>query len=204
MSAMWPGCPQWIAGSRAPLDSIRPGAARAPLARVVRCLVGSVLAAWVLLAWPGLVRAATTRSLIAEVTQVADGSTVTVVDTGQATHRIRLLGIEVPGATPRRPADRSVAEEARQFLDQLLARKFVRAEVYGADRQHALLGVIFDGPFNVNLLLVSMGYARVPRNARCESYCRALQDAEAKAVRDTVGMWQQPSGLRNRTPAHGS
>jgi endonuclease YncB( thermonuclease family) len=158
----------------------------------------------VLLAGPGWARAAATRSLIAEVTHVADGTTITVVDTVHATHRIRLLGIEVPGPPPRRRAEHSLAEEARQFLDQLLARKFVRAEVYGADRQRALLGVVFDGPFNVNLLLVSMGYARVPRNANCESYCRALRDAEAKAVREKVGMWQQPSGVRSRTPAHGS
>ncbi len=43
----------------------------------------------------------------------------------------------------------------------------------------------------VILLLVAMGYAEVYRGAPCQVYCRELEDAEAKARRDQVGMWAQ-------------
>ncbi len=48
-----------------------------------------------------------------------------------------------------------------------------------------------DERVNVNLLTVAMGYAEVYRGTRCQVYCRELEDAEAKARRDRVGMWQQ-------------
>ncbi len=48
-----------------------------------------------------------------------------------------------------------------------------------------------DEQVNVNLLLVAMGYAEVYRGAPCQVYCQELDDAEAKARRDRVGMWAQ-------------
>jgi endonuclease YncB( thermonuclease family) len=51
--------------------------------------------------------------------------------------------------------------------------------------------VLWDEAVNVNLLMVAMGYAEVYRRAPCEVYCRELEEAEAKARRDRVGMWAQ-------------
>ncbi len=51
--------------------------------------------------------------------------------------------------------------------------------------------MISDGQVNVNLLIVAMGYAEVYRGALCQVYCQELEDAEAKARRDRVGMWAQ-------------
>ncbi len=48
-----------------------------------------------------------------------------------------------------------------------------------------------DDQVNVNRLMVAMGYAEVYRGARCQVSCRELEDAEAKARRDRVGMWMQ-------------
>jgi endonuclease YncB( thermonuclease family) len=53
--------------------------------------------------------------------------------------------------------------------------------------------VTWDEQVNVNLLMVAMGYAEVYRGARCQVYCRELDDAAAKARRDGVGMWAQAS-----------
>ncbi len=66
-------------------------------------------------------------------------------------------------------------------------------DAYGPDQYHRVLAVICgeDGQVNVNLLLVAMGYAEVYRGARCQVYCRGLDDSEAKARRDRVGMWAQ-------------
>jgi endonuclease YncB( thermonuclease family) len=71
------------------------------------------------------------------------------------------------------------------------------------------LAVIFDGQVNINLLMVAMGYAEVYRGAPCHVYCRELEEAEAKAKRDRVGMWAQgqkyesPYGFRRRVGLSG-
>ena len=73
----------------------------------------------------------------------------------------------------------------------MIGRKTVRLDTYGPDRYHRVLAVIWDEQINVNLLLVAMGDAEVYRGAHCQVYCRELDDAEAKARRDRVGMWGQ-------------
>jgi endonuclease YncB( thermonuclease family) len=72
-------------------------------------------------------------------------------------------------------------------------------DAYGPDRYNRILAVVLDGPINVNLLMVAMGYAEVYRGAPCQAYCRELEQAEAKARRDRVGMWAQ--GATHESPA---
>ena len=51
--------------------------------------------------------------------------------------------------------------------------------------------MVWDGRINVNLLMVAMGYAKEYRSAPCQAHCQELEAAEAKAIRDRVGMWAQ-------------
>jgi micrococcal nuclease len=148
---------------------------------VTLAVLGLVMAAY----------AATPRTLAARVDRVSDGDTV-IATTSEGTRlRIRLLGIDAPeiphGGKPGQP----YGEEARDYLDHLIGGKTVWLDPYGPDRYHRVLAVIWDEQINVNLLMVAMGYAEVYRGARCQVYCRELDDAEAKARRDRVGMWAQ-------------
>ena len=59
------------------------------------------------------------------------------------------------------------------------------------DNYKRILAIVFDGQVNINLLMVAVGYAQVYRGAPCQVYCQALEEAEAKAKRDRVGMWAQ-------------
>jgi len=59
--------------------------------------------------------------------------------------------------------------------------------------------VIWDEQINVNLLVAAMGYAEVYRGAPCQVYCQELEQAEAKARMDRVGIWAQ--GLSYESPA---
>ena len=47
--------------------------------------------------------------------------------------------------------------------------------------------------------MVAMGYAEVSRGVPCQVYCRELEQAEAKARQDRVGMWAQ--GANYERPA---
>ncbi len=135
--------------------------------------------------------ATTPRTLIANVERVSDGDTITALTSNQTKLRLRLLGIDAPevphGDRPGQP----FGEEARDYLDHLIGGKAVRVDAYGPDEYKRVLAIVWDEQINVNLLMVAMGYAEVYRGAPCHVYCKELEDAEAKAKRDRVGMWAQ-------------
>ncbi len=153
--------------------------------------------------------AVTPRNLIAKVDRVTDGDSVTATTNDGTKLRIRLLGIDAPeianGAKPGQP----FGEEAREYLDHLIGGKLVHVDTYGADQYKRVLAVLWDDQVNVNLLMVVMGYAEVYRGAACLVYCRELEQAEAKARRDRVCMWEQgaayesPRAFRHRLKIRG-
>ncbi len=138
--------------------------------------------------------AANPRTLVAKVERVSDGDTITTITANQTKLRIRLLGIDAPevphGTKPGQP----FGEDARDYLDHLIGGKTVRVDAYGPDKYKRVLAVVWDEQVNVNLLMVAMGYAEVYGGAPCQVYCQELEEAEAKARRDRVGMWAQPPG----------
>ncbi len=143
------------------------------------------------------VHAATPRSLVATVERVSDGDTVIALTSEGTKLKIRLLGIDVPEVPHGKKPGLPFGEEARDYLDHLIGGKTVRVDAYGPDKYQRVLAVVWDGQINVNLLMVAMGYAEVYRGAPCQVYCLELQDAEAKARRDRVGMWAQGPGYES-------
>ncbi len=136
-------------------------------------------------------QAGTPRTLIAIVQRVSDGDTLIALTENQTKLRIRLLGIDAPeGPHEDKPGQR-YGGEARDYLDHLIGGKTIRVDTYGSDNYHRVLAVIWDGPVNVNLLMVAMGYAEVYRGQPCQANCRELEEAEALARQDRVGMWAQ-------------
>ena len=155
------------------------------------------------------VHAAGPRPLTATVQRVSDGDTVIAITSNQTKLRLRLLGVDAPEIPHGKKPGQPYGEEARDYLDHLIGRKTVRVDAYGPDRFHRVLAVIWDEQVNVNLLMVAMGYAEVYRGAHCQAYCRELEDAEAKARQDRVGMWAQgtkyesPRAFRQRLKIRG-
>jgi endonuclease YncB( thermonuclease family) len=143
--------------------------------------------------------AASPRSLVATVQHVADGDSVTVLADNGTKLRIRLLGIDAPEIGHGTKPDQPFGEDARDYLDHLVGGKTIRVDAYGPDQYKRVLGVLWDAQVNVNLLMVAMGYAEVYRGAPCQAHCRELEQAEAKARRDRVGMWAQ--GATYESPA---
>jgi endonuclease YncB( thermonuclease family) len=131
------------------------------------------------------------------------------VTSNQTKLRIRLLGIDAPEVPHGDKPGQPYGGEARDYLDHLIGGKTVRVDAYGPDEYRRVLAVVWDEQINVNLLMVAMGYAEVYRGAPCQVYCRELEDAEAKARRDRVGMWAQgasyecPAVFRRRVRLQG-
>ena len=158
----------------------------------------------------GSALAATPRTLVAIVERVADGDSVAGTTDNGTKLRIRLLGIDAPELPYNGKPGQPYAEEARDYLDHLIGGKTIRVDAYGSDQYKRILGVLWDEQVNVNLLMVAMGYAEVYRGASCAAFCRELDQAEAQARRDRVGMWAQgpkcesPRDFRRRVRLSGN
>ncbi len=153
-----------------------------------------VIVAAILPLLPASAHAATPRHIVAKVERVSDGDTLLTASANGTKLRLRLIGIDAPEVPHGDKAGQPYGEEARDYLDHLIGGKTVRVDAYGQDKYKRVLAVVWDDQINVNLLMVAMGYAEVYRGAPCQVYCRELEEAEAKARRDRVGMWAQPLG----------
>ena len=131
------------------------------------------------------------------VTRVVDGDTVWCEDAHGTKLRIRLVGIDAPevghlrnggGSTPGQP----YGEEARRALTARVLREAVTLEVYGRDRYHRILGVVYLGPTNVNLWLVESGLAWAYKGGRNDAPATVrerIEAAEHEARRARRGLW---------------
>jgi len=171
----------------------------------VRLFVVTVL----LLILPLSAQAATPRTLVATVVSVSAGDTITALASEGTKLRIRLLGIDAPEIPHDRKRGQPFGEEARDHLDRLIGGKTVKVETYGPDRYKRILGVIWDGPVNVNLEMVRVGLAEVYRGHACQAYCDDLFRAEVQARNRRLKMWSQgssyesPAAFRHRMRIRG-
>jgi len=154
------------------------------------------LAVWIALAITAMALAApvwggSPRMVPATVERVADGDTLTAL-TGSATKlRIRLAGIDAPEIPHGRAPGQPFGVEAQTHLRRLVGSRSVRVEALGPDIYRRLLAVIWVGETNVNLEMVRAGLAEIYRGARCQLYCRELEEAERSARELRRGMWAQ-------------
>lgn len=130
------------------------------------------------------------------VARVNDGDTVTCIDDRKESRRIRLKNIDAPElAQPDGQASRAALQEK-------LSGGRVRVEGEDIDQYGRLLGTLWIGERNINLEMVSDGWAwefsgRVPD--------RRIVEAESAARAGRRGLWagsspQRPSQWRKAHP----
>jgi endonuclease YncB( thermonuclease family) len=133
--------------------------------------------------WP---LSATAVEWVGTVVGVADGDTLTLLDAGKNTHRIRIDGIDAPERT------QPYGQRARQSLADLAHGRSARAECPKLDRYgRAVCRVLVDG-VDVGLEQVRRGFAwhyvkyahEQPAQARL-AYAQAEEHARAQGV----GLW---------------
>lgn len=121
------------------------------------------------------------------VVGITDGDTVTVLDSFNTQHKVRLLGIDAP------EKKQAFGQVSKQHLVDLVFDKTVTIETRGRDRDKRELGkVIIDGR-DANLALVHSGlawhykkYAKNQPVADRKSYAAA----EMVAQQERQGLWQ--------------
>ncbi|WP_022954740.1 thermonuclease family protein [Leucothrix mucor] len=127
-----------------------------------------------------------------KVIKVTDGDTVKVLDSDNATHTIRLAGIDAP------ERKQAYGKAAGKYLAKQVNQKQVCIAGNKLDRYRRLVGVIWYQGRDVNLSMVSAGYAWHYKKYQLEQSPddRALYaKAEVQAKSDVVGLWSEPNPI---------
>lgn len=126
-------------------------------------------------------------TLVGDVVGIADGDTLTILDSAHVQWKIRLAGIDAPEKT------QPFGARSKQNLAALVWRKHVSVEWQKLDRYGRTIGkVIFNG-HDVNLMQVSGGLAWHYKTYAAEQSPtdRVLYaEAEVKARQAGVGLWR--------------
>jgi endonuclease YncB( thermonuclease family) len=128
--------------------------------------------------------------IVGEVVAIADGDTLTVLDSERVQHKIRLAGIDAP------ERKQAFGQRSRQMLADIVFRKQVDVETQKKDRYGRILGKVLYKGRDVNLILVSEGmawhyrqYAR--EQSASDRVLYASAEDEARAQRR--GLWSDPN-----------
>ncbi|HYH68856.1 MAG TPA: thermonuclease family protein [Urbifossiella sp.] len=117
------------------------------------------------------------------VVGIADGDTLTVLDTAKTRHKVRLHGIDAPEKA------QAFGTKAKEALAALVFQKDVTVTVVDEDRYGRQVGKVMQGGTDVNTALVRAGYAWRYATYDKKGEYTAAQD-EAKVARR--GLWADP------------
>jgi len=130
------------------------------------------------------------QTLTGRVIAIFDGDTITLLDSANTQHRIRLAGIDAP------ESHQAFGEQSRQSLSEMIFGKDVSVSYQKVDQYGRLVGkIILDGK-DINLEQVKAGMAwhykfyedeQTPEDR--DAYAQA--ESEARAARR--GLWQDPN-----------
>jgi micrococcal nuclease len=119
-------------------------------------------------------------TLTGRVISIADGDTITVLDSTKVQHKVRLADIDAPEKS------QDFGTKSREALAGKIQGRDVKIETQGTDRYKRTLGTVLLDGRNVNLEMVSEGCAW-----HYKKYSKSAQfaDAENAARAAGLGLW---------------
>lgn len=136
-------------------------------------------------------------TLEGKVISVADGDTLTILQSGKAQTRIRLAEIDAP------ESGQDFGRQSKQSLSQMCAGKAARVKVAGQDRYKRTIGRVFCGEYDVSAEQVRRGMAWVYTKYSTDPVLPKLQDQASSEKRglwshlNPVPPWQWRKGKRD-------
>lgn len=125
--------------------------------------------------------------IFGKVVRIADGDTLTLLDSLNSQTRIRLHGIDCP------ENGQDFSNVAKQFLVDHCAGRIVAVEVKDKDRYGRTVGIVYnDQKINMNLELLKVGLAW-----HYTAYDNTIEFAEAEKIarKHRLGLWVQPNAI---------
>lgn len=122
--------------------------------------------------------------------KISDGDTVTLLDSENQTHRIRLLGIDSPERS------QPFGKQATESLKELIQNRPIRIEIHDRDRYGRILGKLQIENRDLNLEQIKRGFAWHYRHfAKNQPTLDRTSYAEAERVarEKKLGLWIDPN-----------
>ena len=129
------------------------------------------------------------QTLNGSVVRVVDGDTVTVLDSSNTQHRIRLAGIDAP------ESHQAFGEQSRQSLAEMISGKEVTVTYQKTDQYGRLVGKILLDGRDINLEQVRAGMAWHYKEYQSEQTPEDRElyaKAEDEAHTARRGLWLDP------------
>ncbi len=124
-------------------------------------------------------------TLSGRVFRVTGGDELTIIDTANALHTVRLAGIRAPGP------DQTFGRDARTHLRALLLGRFAIVHYRHRDPVRRIIGKVTYGGADVNLRQIQAGLARFHEGHGLEAGDRRrYRQAEEQARGAGLGIWQ--------------
>ncbi len=140
-------------------------------------------------------RDADARVLSGTVVRVTDGDTLAVADRGGGRVTVRLYGIDAPEIRHRDRPGQAFGREARQALKSMTLGRTVRVDVVDVDTHRRSVGVVTVRGVDVNLAMVSAGFAWAYRRHLSAPYASEYLRAEKEARAKRLGLWRDANPL---------
>jgi endonuclease YncB( thermonuclease family) len=121
------------------------------------------------------------HELTGKVVHIADGDTLTVLDTNKVQHKIRLSGIDAPEKS------QAFGTKAKEALAEKLYEKTVRVVWKEKERYGRIVGDVHLGERDINVEMVRDGFAWRYRTYAPKS--KTLEEAESEARKEKLGLW---------------
>lgn len=136
--------------------------------------------------------AAQASTLTGKVVRVADGDTITVLDSHNQQHRIRFLGIDAPERS------QAYGNYCRKNLAEKIAGEIVDVDYQKRDRYGRITGTVYFDGRDINLEQLQDGCAWFYRYYARElnkDMRIAYDEAEAQAREAGIGLWRDPNPI---------
>jgi endonuclease YncB( thermonuclease family) len=123
-----------------------------------------------------------TIDLEGRVVRVADGDTLSLLDSHNKQHKVRLYGIDSP------ERDQAYGKAAGRHLSKLVANRQVQVVIKDEDDYGRIVGHVFYDGRSVNLTMIESGYAwwyqyHAPERSD-------FRDGQRNARSSKLGLWQ--------------
>ena len=129
---------------------------------------------------------ALSKDLRGKVVSVSDGDTITILDSSQRKHKIRLYGIDSPEGR------QAFGNKAKKVTSAFTYGKIVDVNVLDRDRYGREVGLVYANGINVNGELVKKGYAWVYTKYCKIRTCDTWVGYQKSAIKSKLGLWADP------------
>lgn len=127
-----------------------------------------------------------------KVIKVADGDTITVLDSKKKQYKVRLAGIDAP------EKGQPFGKKAKKYLSALVYKKAVCVDWYKKDKYRRLVAKVLVNNTDINYKIINKGLAwhyKKYQKEQSVSDRKKYSSAETDAKLAVIGLWSEPDAI---------